>query len=1016
MMNRDSQSLRPAVRGSPPSRASKTPTDGSRWAFTPRNRADRSPESPRTAVRGSLRTFVFILAAAALCSAADGLDEFRIKREGPFEFERTPVVTRAGDRVTITFEAKAFCDVTVAIEEVPAEKGTGTSASLRSRSPFPRIVRHLASGVLGPKAPAPFERNSKAQTLVWDGKDDFGNYIDDKSALSVRVSLGLAPRFERTLFWSPHKRISASPPQMAAAPEGVYVFEGMGVDHLRLFDHDGNYMRTIYPFPAEKVAGIKGLKWHTFPQDMANGIERPLPLKVGHYQSTLFSSGDNALGRVTRPSHPPAHGLSGRAGAAFAVRNRRAALAAYHVSRFSTDGTTGPVALTGPKTSLPQLYGGGSNWRRETHDVFPTSAALSPDGKTLYLAGYKWDKWPQDGWYDWWHCLNGVLSVPTDGSDTPAVFVGTMTEEGHGTDNRSFRCAMSVACDLKGRVHVCDYMNDRIQVYAPDGAFLKTIPAEKPVYADFNHRTGEIYVFSWALGNQFTGRGSPTVTATLTRLKSFDDPRPVARYPLPLVGYRPDRGRMGHMLRVAVDSWTDPATIWMVVAVPSAPQMGGGFAKEHKGWASAGIRLLVEHEGRLREKRDFAKDAKRAVVRIKPATFSRQRLYVNPATGDLFLAEDLGFSKSFKDVVRIDPRTGRAREVELPFDAEDMAFDLKGRAYLRTRTIVARYDPSDWREVPFDYGVSRPSVGTSWSGVGKRSPVTSGIPLHSATLWHHGGMSVSAGGHIIVACTAAGKLPEQRLSRRGFAYRGGEDALKETKQYTPVLYPGRVVPKKGAVVHIWDEHGRMVHEDAVPGLDNCDGTYIDRDDNVYVLSARRRMLGGAPYFNSKTGTLMKFRPRAGRILSASNRAEIPLPENEHPKQPTDFADSAWARNAEWLYGGVDFAPSKDNICACSNARFWLDYFGRSFAPEVRHYSVAVLDTNGNLILRVGRYGNIDDRLPGDGVGLIYAPYVAGHTDHRLFIADPGNARIVSVRLDYHATERVALKDVADEGD
>ena len=93
------------------------------------------------------------------------------------------------------------------------------------------------------------------------------------------------------------------------------------------------------------------------------------------------------------------------------------------------------------------------------------------------------------------------------------------------------------------------------------------------------------------------------------------------------------------------------------------------------------------------------------------------------------------------------------------------------------------------------------------------------------------------------------------------------------------------------------------------------------------------------------------------------------------------------------------------------------------------YSVAVLDSAGNVILRIGRFGNVDDGAPliadggppkprsigGDEVGLFYAPYVATHTDRRLFIADVGNARIVSVRLDYHAGERVALKDVPGRG-
>ncbi len=124
--------------------------------------------------------------------------------------------------------------------------------------------------------------------------------------------------------------------------------------------------------------------------------------------------------------------------------------------------------------------------------------------------------------------------------------------------------------------------------------------------------------------------------------------------------------------------------------------------------------------------------------------------------------------------------------------------------------------------------------------------------------------------------------------------------------------------------------------------------------------------------------------------------------------------------AEWFYGGLGFAGKSAGRsgggCDCYNARFALDYLGRSFAPELDHCSVAVLDTAGNLIVRVGRYGNADSAgsdsavpLGGDEVGLFYAPYVATHTDRRLFIADPGNARIVSVKLGYHATEEVSLE-------
>ena len=103
-------------------------------------------------------------------------------------------------------------------------------------------------------------------------------------------------------------------------------------------------------------------------------------------------------------------------------------------------------------------------------------------------------------------------------------------------------------------------------------------------------------------------------------------------------------------------------------------------------------------------------------------------------------------------------------------------------------------------------------------------------------------------------------------------------------------------------------------------------------------------------------------------------------------------------------------------CICWNTRFSKDYFNRSMAPEHLNYSVAVIDSSGNLILRVGQYGNIEDGVPlelgnkqktdfnsigGDEVALFHAAYLATLTDKKLFIADAGNSRILSVKLGYH---------------
>jgi hypothetical protein len=281
-------------------------------------------------------------------------------------------------------------------------------------------------------------------------------------------------------------------------------------------------------------------------------------------------------------------------------------------------------------------------------------------------------------------------------------------------------------------------------------------------------------------------------------------------------------------------------------------------------------------------------------------------------------------------------------------------------------------------------------------------------------------MAVSPRGHLVVAVNNYGTQPANRKDVYETPVEPGG------KPYVPPNYPGRV---RWGEVHVWDRHGQMLYEDAVPGLNRLDGLGIDRDDNLYVLSTTTRVLDGQRYFNDMTETLMKVQPKKARVLSPSDRAAVTLAPEAQPKRPPDVSNShvgpAWVEGAEWFYGGVGFAGKNASRsgggCDCYNARFALDFLGRSFAPEIDHYSVAVLDSAGNLILRVGQYGNADSAGPnsavplsGDGVGLVYAPYVATQTDRRLFIADPGNARIVSVRLDYRASETVRLRDVPNQ--
>ena len=949
------------------------------------------------------------LASFTAATSASDLDEFKVKRQPVFEFTQKPKVTRGGDRVTIAFASKAFCDATVAIQRADG-----------------RIVRHLASGVLGKNAPPPFQTDSLKQVVVWDGKNDQGQYLDDKDALTVRVSLGLNPRFERTLFWSPKKRISpGNRPLFAAAPEGVYAYEGGGVDHIRLFGHDGSYMRTVYPFPPDRtlpgagegpgalkiaLSKVKGLTWMRFPQD-----GRVLPVWHGLVQATLFTSGSNT-GENTLAKY-------GRAASAFARHKDRLALVMRSLNRIATDGTTGGMPLEGPKTYQPTR--GRKGKPAEAH---PRSAAFSPDGKRLYLTGYR-----GGGRYPW---LHGVLRMDYLGDKEPTLFLGEM--KAPGSDNAHFRCPMSVAFDGQGRLYVADYMNDRIQVYSEAGKFLKTIPADKPVNLFVHPKTGHLYIASWMLVNRFVKGSDFRIPAVLTHYGPFDKPGKIAAYPLNFVGYNPTvswnrTGGLQH--EVFVDCFSDRPTVWVVPGKGDTSnkllQLRRSYSPSQyrdTPWMNTHYQLYREEKSTLALKVDFGRDVAKAVTRVTPPqapALDRQRMYVDPTDGTLYVAEgDSGVGKAFRKLLKIDPETGRARELGLPFSAEEIGFDLDGRIYLRTDTHVARFNLRSWREVPWDYGEERTAPG--FDGDGRKLIATVPLPGSGRPgCFHLGGFAVSPKGHIVVSCYNIKKLAVRIPGAFSAAFAGG-------RPYKPRLYPGRV---RWAEVHVWDKHGRLVGEDTVGGLPMTDGLAMDKDDNLYVLAAANRVLDGKEYPLERAETLMKFPKRKGRIVSTSKRAPIQIARSDGPDRPLDLArggaGAAWVEGAKWLYGGVGFGGFNSSKggggCACWNARFALDLFARSFATELNRFRVAVLDTNGNLILRIGKYGNVDHGVPlikaggptsprpagGDEVALCHPSYVATHTDRRLFIADYGNYRILSVKLSYHATESVALKDAAE---
>lgn len=923
------------------------------------------------------------------------LQEFQIKRKEIFEFSKEPTLIKKGDKIIIEFEVKDFCDVTIAIQNQDGD-----------------ILRHLVSGVLGNNAPEPFQSNSLSQSIVWDSKDDRGKYIDDLKNISVRVSLGLKPMYEKDLYTSPYKRISPQP-SIAVAKEGVYVYEGLGRDQLRLFGHNGEYIKTIYPFPASKIDSVKGIDWTS----IANRTK--VPFKFSVYHQTLLTSGHNFNERGG-----PKSGMEGKGASAIGICNNRIAVVMNYLNRISSDGSTGGFNLTGPKVGFDLIgskYTGGAELIKS--DIGPASVAFSPDGKLVYLTGYLWKFFDSGNSGN----LPVVMKLNYETDDTATVFAGRNKIDEYGSDDDKLNTPTSVDTDSKGNVYVSDFWNDRIQIFNPEGKVLSTIKTNKPAKVLVHKLTDEIFVFSYgAIGVppaiEKSAKYNPlSVPQKISSFSAYPNIKELNTEDFPYGPYASGIYNMfyqGSAFQIGLDSWSKQPAFWIVARKDSFTAADDGHMGRHKSdpmdWKIA-LRRIEKVDSKWTEVDNFGSRASKQIVRPKPPSNNVQHLSFNPKSKKLYIGEgdSAPESQAYNQLIEVDVETGKSKIIELPLNPMEVAFDLDGLIYLRTMNVVSRFTMDTWKEVPFDYGAESDSVGNDGGLEGRASPVIAAlmIPATNAVCYHQGGLDVNVNGDILVAC-------HNRVDMGKSSGYGG-DAMKKSKvykKYAPPMFPGRIENSTSVSLHIWDKYGKVKFTDVIPGCPKTDGAFMDAQNNVYILATPPRKINNKEIDDGMSSTLFKFKPNNGRFLAVAD-TPVALPPTEYPKRPQEIR-SMWAENYEWIYGGVGFAGFNASKigggCACWFVRFKLDYFSRSFAPEPMQYSVSVLDSKGNLIVRIGKYGNADscgpkslEPLGGDEVGLFHPCFVGTHTDHRLFISDIGNDRILSVKLGYH-TEKILM--------
>jgi hypothetical protein len=199
---------------------------------------------------------------------------------------------------------------------------------------------------------------------------------------------------------------------------------------------------------------------------------------------------------------------------------------------------------------------------------------------------------------------------------------------------------------------------------------------------------------------------------------------------------------------------------------------------------------------------------------------------------------------------------------------------------------------------------------------------------------------------------------------------------------------------------------------------------MDEDGKLYFTADSTRLFNGKPFLAGRggligsdkretpfTGTFVKAGEKDVRFLT--NKSPIPLGDDK-PNRPPDLAgpgveEVRWAEGVEWLYAGS--SPIVPFQCKCPTQRSHTDWYKRSYVPEMYRHSYGILDTNGNLIMHLGRYGNFDEcpSLTGrlEDVTMVAGRFIGGTDDYVAF-PDRGE-RITVLKLNYHVEESVRIR-------
>ncbi|MBA4388849.1 MAG: hypothetical protein C0404_12775 [Verrucomicrobia bacterium] len=599
-----------------------------------------------------------------------------------------------------------------------------------------------------------------------------------------------------------------------------------------------------------------------------------------------------------------------------------------------TDGSCPQDLYLGPP--LPEQTWYGDNF-----------LALSPDDKYVYVAGTYHAKRKMSH--------HAVYRVQWQDTETPKPFLGVECEP--GKDNGHFNTPRGLATDSGGRIYVCDYLNDRIQVFDADGKYLRTLEVTGPEQVVVHPKTGALYVLS------VKDRGKTDKYAEVTwevygeksliKYKAWDDFAELARLDFPrLPRYFHDCGPM-----LALDASAEKPVLWVSVVVKTAPtDFMWKILDDGSELKRVPHKLLGQERG---------------------ASFACPAVAAARDHNEFYLVGG-GLAGAY----RTKAGAGILERIPLPGGATDwmgsMDVGPDGTLYLSCGKITA--PPREMRWIIKRYGRD-----------GKNVPFKDKDGIE--TLGYHGGtyagekcgpFAVAPDGRVYVSeCSEPGGTARARVN----VY-GADGALHKAGFISDMTHTAGPLAVDG--------RGNLYVGDAVKPSGSGAGAEFPA------------FLGADPrgHFKMWYGTVCRFGPEGGAF-----RHVKPDENFTHVGGYPGGKGKVVIEGALWKYYGMSPMPQSSN-CECPSARLSADGFGRVFVPDVCTQSVQVLDPAGNLMVWFGQYGNWEARgqgsaVPKPEIPLRYPSAVAVLDGHAA-VADSHNRRVLELRLSYAAEVSVSV--------